>query len=175
MIDRLKISKMRDIDAAAKWVASAITRLEATDSRLTHFFEEHTEYYDDVLYPLREAVGKLGYVLAGLTTWDYYNDDDDDDDDDGLSSEPSGAGVAAFYQGKGVKQLYSVKLVQDGKGFEFLLGLYESLDDAANAVASVFNDLRPDCVKSTWSNGFSFHGYIDKVGYNAHLTNRGEK
>ena len=62
------------IERSRKRLAKCLNLLEAVTNDLDYVFEQNPEWNSEVKYQIEEAVAKLGFSLATLTTW--YDDDE---------------------------------------------------------------------------------------------------
>ena len=132
------------IETAIKRVAEALNRLEAADNELTVYFEENRDYNDEVLYQLREGNGKLGYVLACLTTWNDELEDGSDDLDTYFRGDKVGESKDGMYTYKTITKTvndnkpYKLTLVNTG-GKTVPLGYYRTEGKAASSLSLDYN------------------------------------
>ena len=57
------------IERSRKRLAKCLNLLEAVTNDLDYVFEQNPEWNSEVKYQIEEAVAKLGFSLATLTTW----------------------------------------------------------------------------------------------------------
>ena len=57
------------IERSRKRLAKCLNLLEAVTEELDFTFEQNPEWNSEVKYQIEEAVAKLGFSLATLTTW----------------------------------------------------------------------------------------------------------
>ena len=67
------------IERSRKRLAKCLNLLEAVTGELEFVFEQNRDWNSEIKYQIEEAVVKLGFSLATLTTW--YDDDETEEEE----------------------------------------------------------------------------------------------
>ena len=66
------------IERSGKRLAKCLNLLEAVTNDLEFVFEQNRDWNSEIKYQIEEAVVKLGFSLATLTTW--YDDETEEEE-----------------------------------------------------------------------------------------------